>query len=84
MAELSYAELILGNYSEDVQRRVVELICSGNYVDGDIDLVSGGGCTHVVHARCRTAFNQRHSLPYNAGTVVGRSPTRKILLVPGE
>ena len=84
MAELSYAEFFLGSHNEDVQRRVVELICSGNYVNGDIDVVSGGGSTHVVHARCRTSFDQRPSLPYNAGMEVGLSPSRKTLLVPGS
>ena len=81
MDKLPYAEFFIESYSEDVQRRVVELICSGNYVNGDIDLVSGGGCTHVVHARCRTSFDQRPPLAYNAGTEVGLSPTGKTLLV---
>ena len=83
MAELSYAEFFLGSHSEDVQRRVVELICSGTYVTGDIDVVREEGCTHIVHARWRSSVDPRPSLPYNAGTEVGLSPTRKTLLVPG-
>ena len=68
MDQLSYAEFFLGSHSEDVQRRVIELICSRAVVMGEQNMVSGRACTHVVHARCRTSFDQRLSLPYNAGT----------------
>ena len=68
MAELSYAEFFLGSHSEDVQRRVVELICSGTYVTGDIDVVSEEGCTHIVHARCRSCLLYTSPSPRDLST----------------
>ena len=78
---LPYADFFIGHHSEDIQRRVVELICTGVLNYGDQELVSGGGCTHVVHARCLTSFDQQLLLPYIAGTEVALSWTRKTLLV---
>ena len=82
MDQLSYAEFFLGSHSEDVQRRVIELICSRAVVMGEQNMVSGRACTHVVHARCRTSFDQRPSLPDNAGTEAGLYLTQKTFLVP--
>ena len=78
---LPYAEHFIGSQSEDIQRRVVELICAGVLNYGDQELVSGGWCTHVVRARCLTSFDQQLSRPYIAGTEVALSWTRKTLLV---
>ena len=73
---------LIGSHSEDIQRQVVDLLCSGFIIMGDQNQVSGGACTHVVHARCRTSFDQRPSLPYNAGTEAGLYLTQKTFLVP--
>ena len=81
MDRLPYAEFLIGSHSEDVQRQVVDLLCSGFIIMGDQKQVSGGACTHVVHARCLTSFDQQLLLPYIAGTEVALSWTRKTLLV---
>ena len=71
MDRLPYAEFLIGSHSEDVQRQVVELLCSRVIAMGEQNQVSGGVCTHVAQVRCRASFDQRPSLPYKARTEVG-------------
>ena len=60
---LSFAEFYIGSYSEDIQRQVIEIICSGVVNYGEHSQVSGGVCADVMQAPGMNIDPRAHKIP---------------------